>query len=108
MLCCAARVGSLPIARWLLDWGIDVNSTDEKGQTALSCAASCLEPDGAFYVVLMLLARGAEVDSRDALGRTPLMQAAFNGSISAVDDLLHHGADVNATDSLVCLWRCIL
>jgi len=46
----------------------------------------------------VLLARGADVQARDATGRTALMYAAENGDPTTVQMLLIHGADVNARD----------
>ena len=45
-----------------------------------------------------LLAKGADVQARDANGRTALMYAAENGDPTTVQVLLTYGADVNARD----------
>jgi hypothetical protein len=45
-----------------------------------------------------MLARGADVQVRDANGRTALMYAAENGDPTTVQALLTSGADVNARD----------
>jgi ankyrin repeat protein len=45
-----------------------------------------------------LLAKGADVQARDANGRTALMYAAENGDPTTVQTLLTYGADVNARD----------
>ncbi len=45
-----------------------------------------------------LLAKGADVQARDAKGRTALMYAAENGDPTTVQALLTNGADVNARD----------
>src|SRR5262245_63078628 len=49
--------------------------------------------------VRALLAKGADVQARDANGRTALMYAAENGDPTTVQALLTNGADVNARDS---------
>ncbi|NNF28868.1 MAG: hypothetical protein HKN73_16710 [Gemmatimonadetes bacterium] len=49
--------------------------------------------------VRRLLARGSRVGERDAVGRTPLHNAARGGLVPAMVVLLEHGADPNATDS---------
>jgi Ankyrin repeats (3 copies) len=46
-----------------------------------------------------LVANQADIDSRDAAGRTPLMLATLHGQTDAVAALLAHGADPNAADA---------
>lgn len=45
------------------------------------------------------LAKGAKINARDDLGRTPLIWAAERGHIDTVKLLLHYGAKVNIKDS---------
>ena len=45
-----------------------------------------------------LLEKGADVNEKDADGRTALMYASFNGYSEVVNELLKHNADVNLTD----------
>jgi len=46
-----------------------------------------------------LLDAGANIDDRDALGRTPLMISANNGEIAAVQELIARGALLSLTDT---------
>ena len=46
--------------------------------------------------VKRLIAGGAPVDARDALGSTPLLDAAWIGETEIAQFLMDHGADVNA------------
>ena len=46
-----------------------------------------------------LLEKQADIDSRDALGRTALILATLHGQTNAVAVLLAHGADPNAADA---------
>ena len=47
----------------------------------------------------LLLDRGAAVDARDALGRTPLLLAVAQNRLAVVRLLLARGADPNAADN---------
>jgi ankyrin repeat protein len=46
-----------------------------------------------------LIGRQANIDARDAAGRTALMLATLQGKTDAVLALLAHGADPNAVDA---------
>lgn len=50
-------------------------------------------------VVEDALAAGADIEARDAAGRTALMWAAFHDQAGMIDFLIGQGADVNAQDS---------
>src|SRR2546423_15534215 len=57
--------------------------------------------------VTKMLADGADVNTRDARGNTPLMYAAAVGSTDVMRQLLARGADVNAKnsfDATALLW----
>ena len=49
-------------------------------------------------IVELLLAKGADVNERAAMNKTPLMWAAQTGTIDIVRLFLAHGAKVNAED----------
>ena len=50
-------------------------------------------------IVQALLQKGADVNAKDAQGRTALMLAVERGHAAAVQVLLEHGADVNLKDA---------
>ncbi len=85
----AAEGGERDVVARLLDEGVDVNATNEKGETALPNA--CAHP----AVVRLLIEKGADVNLKSASGVTPLMRAAshYRGG-PAVELLLSAGADV--------------
>jgi ankyrin repeat protein len=82
----------------LLDAGADPNTMLAHGETALMLAART----GSVAAIDVLIARGAEVDAREALrGTTPLMWAAAYANPDAVRALLAHGADFSATSGVI-------
>jgi ankyrin repeat protein len=79
----------------LLQAGASVKAVDPAMKaTALDFACS----GGQVAMARMLLAKGAEVDSRSWLGGTPLMGAAMARSPELVKLLIARGANVNARD----------
>ena len=57
---------------------------------------ACLEGD--WERVRQLIQDGQDVNRGDILGRTPLMEAAYNGHDQMVHELIRAGADVNGKD----------
>jgi ankyrin repeat protein len=49
-------------------------------------------------VVKLLLEKGAELESKDKYGRTPLSYVAWNGHEAVVKLLLEKGAELGSTD----------
>ena len=62
---------------------------DEWGAVSLHFASLLGYPG----IVILLLAAGANVDKQDDHGETPLMEAAANGEIEVVKELLKAGAN---------------
>ena len=82
------------MATLLLDFGADVDATDDRGATPLICA--CHRPvylsSDVEHVELatLLLDRGANIMKGDP--RTPLWHAAYTGKVGVVELLLQRGA----------------
>uniref|UniRef100_A0A8C0M284 BCL3 transcription coactivator n=1 Tax=Canis lupus familiaris TaxID=9615 RepID=A0A8C0M284_CANLF len=72
---------------------VDLEARNYDGLTALHVAVNMQCPEA----VLLLLERGADIDAVDIKsGRSPLIHAVENNSLSMVQLLLQHGANVNA------------
>jgi ankyrin repeat protein len=74
----------------LLDEGIDVNSIDLDGRTALHIAAC----EGHLGVVKALLSRRANIDARDRWGSTAAADAKYYGNLDVYNLLKARGAKV--------------
>ena len=86
--------GDLELAILLIDHGASLEaSRNAWGMRPLHRAVNYKSPK----FVSLLLDRGAKVDARDSLGRTPLLIAARLGDAETARRLLDRGADVNAT-----------
>ncbi|OWM67861.1 integrin-linked protein kinase 1-like isoform X2 [Punica granatum] len=77
----------------LLNEGIDVNSIDLDGRTALHIAAC----EGHIEVVKLLLTRRANIDARDRWGSTAAADAKYYGNMEVYNILKARGAKVPKT-----------
>eukprot|EP00929_Paragymnodinium_shiwhaense_P116010 TRINITY_DN8523_c0_g1_i2.p1 TRINITY_DN8523_c0_g1~~TRINITY_DN8523_c0_g1_i2.p1 ORF type:complete len:656 (-),score=211.05 TRINITY_DN8523_c0_g1_i2:393-2360(-) len=68
---------------------VPIDITDHDGNTLLSDAACYGETE----IAMLLLSKGAEPDTRNNLGRTPLWRACYNGHFAVAELLLKSGAD---------------
>ncbi len=126
----AVKQGNLVAVQTLLREGVDVNSVEPDGGTALHWAAyrddvpmadaliragadvtaqnrygvgplALAAAHGNAAILELLLDAGADANATVAEGETALMTAARSGRSDAVRTLLGHGADLNAVES----WR---
>jgi uncharacterized protein len=90
----AATFGHLPVARYLVEKGADVNAaaTNGTGYNALTGAVT----SGHKEIVAWLLETGADPNYRYGPGYSALLAAAANGHLDIVKLLLHCGADLHA------------
>lgn len=89
----AVRQGNVKqVAHWI-DAGADVNAKGGSREHTLLHEAIWW---GRIEVVKVLVTKGANVNSRDGIGRTPLHTAIECGYLEVVELLLQKGADVNA------------
>lgn len=93
----AAWHGNADYVSCLLDCGVDVETNDNQGRTALLRAME----GNRVAVVRLLLKRGASIDARDVKENTLLHAGAKRLSLDALEVLLGEasGVDVNATNS---------
>ncbi|PTB39045.1 hypothetical protein M441DRAFT_145221 [Trichoderma asperellum CBS 433.97] len=80
----------------LLNHGANIQATDEDGKTVLSYT---LRQQGRLRIFDLLVSRGANLDVRDNLGRTLLMEAAASGQSLCIELLIQSGLDVNDRDN---------
>jgi len=120
------RSAALFIASWrgyesivnlLLDIGVDLDSKNEDGQTALHWAVIASDMKSALQtlnapgtrkrpknkkvnigMVKLLIDRGAKVNERNSVEQTPLHWAVVRGDLKAIELLLENGADLKAKD----------
>jgi ankyrin repeat protein len=103
--------GHADVARRLLNGDADVDERNEHLQTPLTVLGSQY---GKVAIAKMLIKYGADLNSRDTFGWTPLHWAARYGHIDVVQLLIDSGADVDATqrEGLTALhiasgWGCL-
>jgi ankyrin repeat protein len=92
----AAAGAHLDVMKQLLALKIDINARYSNDLTLLMWASGPDEKVSeaqAIKVVSYLLEAGAQIDDRDARGRTALMIAAEGGRAEIANLLLAHGAD---------------
>ncbi len=90
----AARGQDIEAVRTLLDEGVDVNTPQGDGATALSWASYWDDVEMAD----LLIRAGAEANIANQLGVTPLALACGNRSAEMVETLLKAGADPNVAE----------
>lgn len=90
-------VGNEKVLRFLLERGLQVNNTDQDGNTLLHLAAkgNCVES-----LKLLTACSGIELNKKNAFGETALLLAMEKNNAAAVEYLLSTpGIDVFETDS---------
>lgn len=91
----AARYGEESVLTYLLDGGMDINSKDPYGDTALIAAAG----NGRAAIVKLLLERGARINLTNDAAHTALMSAAARGDYQLVHTLVEAGATVDVKNN---------
>lgn len=90
----AAKEGEVPLVKYSLEKGIDINSRDNYGLTALSLASI----NGKIDVVKYLVERGYDIHiNNDEAFRMAVLQ----NHLDIVKYLLHHGANIRVSNNIV-------
>jgi ankyrin repeat protein len=84
--------GEIEMMKLLLKHGYDLKRSNRYGKTPLH--NSC-DSNGGKRTVKLLIDSGANVNSKDSDGRTPLYFAVVRGVFSVVKLLVENGADIN-------------
>ena len=79
--------------------GVDIDLADKAGDTVIHCLAARIRDENAIPLIKHLAAKGANVNARNRLGKTPLLLALENRRPAAVKLLLELKADVNLADN---------
>lgn len=93
----ATRLGSKPLLKVLLDYGLDVNqiADSSSNETCLYTAAKLNLPE----IVSLLLSVNADTEIREkTYGWTPIFAAAIEGFQDVAKILVEHGADISKFD----------
>jgi hypothetical protein len=93
-LLCSAVSGDFGTAYGMIQRGVDKNSQDRDGQSALHKAVTY----GHSGIALVLLQAGADVNGRDVQGMTALHSAVEKGRTGIAHTLLKFRADIEAVD----------
>ena len=92
----AAYDGHTDTVRYLVGLPeVDLNHQDSNNFTALHFAVQEKRAD----VVQVLIDAGADIETKDDEGRSPLLLASIEGELTTVKTLVEAGADVRATDA---------
>ena len=105
-LLCAVKDGDLEKVKHLIKNGGEVNYEYKYDDGRSNCLLHNASYFGKFEVAKLLIKHGAQIDSRDFEGKTPLAIAArkarleaSQGHLEFVKLLLENGADVNSKDN---------
>ena len=79
----------------LLSKNININYTNERGNTMLMIAARV----GSYDIVFELLTRGALIDKQNSVGDTALMHACLNNNIYIAKQMLHYNPNINLVNN---------
>lgn len=92
LLSLAASNGNIEIIDTLLDAGADINKPNKNDS---SYTPLTLSLNGKINVLKHLIKKGANIECKDAINRTPIFHAAIHGNYEAANVLIESGAKLN-------------
>ena len=87
----SAAKGDIKSIKFYLRNGVDVNSQNKEGRTALMAASV----ENKKEVINLLIDKGADINKRDHFHHTSLKDAVYGGHIEIARLLINKGADIN-------------
>ncbi|KAI5793637.1 ankyrin repeat-containing domain protein [Pyronema domesticum] len=91
----AVYTGDFGLTLWLLEHGVHFNGKNQKNNLSALHLATSKRLDG---IIGILLTHGADIESLNDLGETPLHKAASSGYCNIVQLLIDHRANLEAVD----------
>lgn len=82
------------MVKLLLDWGADTEVKGFDDRTPIELASYHHKNNS---ILLLLIEKGADIETKDSRGHTPLVNVIISNLSSSAEILIRHGADVNAT-----------
>ncbi|KAF5615843.1 endocytosis ankyrin repeat protein [Fusarium sp. NRRL 25303] len=97
----AVESGSLACVRLLLEAGAPASKTEGYGRTPMNYLgrANQEHEQDTYETIKLLQDCGANIESKDPRGRTPVLQACQNGNVRVLRALVRAGASLSAIDS---------
>ncbi|TDP85636.1 ankyrin repeat protein [Halanaerobium saccharolyticum] len=89
----ASRYNNYEVVKTIIDKDARVNKRDSSGRNAIYYAAT-YNTDS--KIINLLVENGADVNSKNKKGLTPLMRASAFNNYEVVKALIDHGADINS------------
>lgn len=116
---CDRKENGFDIAKILIENNVDINHKDNNGNSVLMLLNDYqidkiipdFKEDGSYYeeekeiypseeLMTLLLKNGADINTKNKMGMTPLMHYSLKGEDRLVKILLENGADVNAKSEM--------